>query len=153
MRQANRQSHKTLGSMRHRDCRSWGAEIAAQRLSRFKVGYAAKLFDRRVECLRWYGPFCLVCASHGGDVKLWRFLRGSAESIVVGKGKGGGIMDMAIRQQTLYTVGHDGCIKRTNIELGLTQASFSTTALGSETRPGFECDHWFRDDDLGWCWQ
>ena len=65
-------------------------------------------------------------------MKLWRFLRGSAESVVVGKGKGGGVMDMAIRERALFSVGHDGCIKRTDLELGLTQASFSTTSLGSE---------------------
>jgi WD40 repeat protein len=118
-------------------------ELAARHLCAFKVGYGAKLFDRRVECLRWYDTFSIIAASHGGDVKLWRFARGTADNIVVGKGKGGGIMDMQICRDVVYTVGHDGCVKSTDIGLGLVRGSFSTTSLGSTTRPGFECDHWF----------
>ena len=117
-----------------------------------------RLFDRRAERACWLTSSCggsaprLAVSSHGGDVVLsastdtdeWTT---EWEQLVVGKGKGGAVLDLAFPAadcgSTLVTCGHDGAIRKHDVEEGAQIASLSTADLGSTTRPGFECDHWF----------
>ena len=113
-----------------------------------------RLFDRRAERACWLSSSHraatrLAVSSHGGDVVLsdpagtegWTT---EWEQLVVGKGKGGAVLDLVFPQDsTLVTCGHDGAIRTHDVELATPIASLSTADLGSTTRPGFECDHWF----------
>lgn len=113
-----------------------------------------RLFDRRAERACWLSTSHsaaarLAVSSHGGDVVLSEraWTEGWTtewEQLVVGKGKGGAVLDLVFPQDNiLVTCGHDGAVRKHDVEQATPIASISTADLGSTTRPGFECDHWF----------
>eukprot|EP00741_Cyanophora_paradoxa_P018197 tig00021038_g17570.t1 len=128
-----------------------------------RVLASARLFDRRTTCVQWHpdparASDVAVVASHGGDIKFWRWrVPGEEPEIVVsGQGKGGSISEMRFHahdHNVLFTTSIDQTVKRHDIERRSSTFFLDTMNL----------DHWFvcldvnlerglllAGDNLGW---
>ncbi len=152
--QQRRRGHHWAKQPKEELAQRGAAGVVSEWSSRAAVLRQQRLFSRRAERACWLSSSHnaaarLAVSSHGGDVVLSEPVGTQGwttewEQLVVGKGKGGAVLDLTFPQyNVLVTCGHDGAVRKHDVELATPVASLSTADLGSTTRPGYECDHWF----------